>query len=590
MTRKAARRNAGPSQVRADAAQRAGNGAFGRFPGTLDIVKNACRWHRIARALFPRQETGKAISVFHYYRNMLWTRSPNSRWGPFDETTMTLLTLTDAAFVAHAPLFQDLTLTLNPGDRIGLVAQNGAGKSTLLRCLAGQLDLGAGAVRGSRGTRIGFMTQDVGEDLRDLSFRAAVLDALPRDAAESEGWRADMVLDSFDAPEDIRDLPVAKLSGGWQRLMLLARLWVTDPDILLLDEPTNHLDLEKILMLETWLDTWAGRVPLVVASHDRDFLDAVTNRTLFLRPGTSHLCPLPYSQAKHELARIDRTEAAERERGLKQAQQLRRQSAKLKNIGINSGSDLLLKKQKQLRDRADRIEGTVNALHRDRTAEIKLATGGTHAKALIRIEDLRVTTPDGRMLFTVPELNVLPDDRIVLLGRNGVGKSTLLRLLQGVLTGTAELPGIRVTPSLVLGRIDQALSDMPLKQTPYDFVTQLDLTDARARASLAAAGIAHDWQHRPIRELSLGQRSRLALLALRFAQPNFYLLDEPTTHLDIAGQEALAEEIRDRGASCLLVSHDRAFVRDVGTRFFRIENRRIEEVASPDGYFEGLRG
>ena len=434
------------------------------------------------------------------------------------------------------------------------MAQNGAGKSTLLRCLAGEIELSHGDVIRSRGAAIGYVPQDVEPALLGQTLRDAVLSALPKATWESDSWRVDAVLGSLDTPPELHTLPVSALSGGWQRLMLLARVWVTDPDALLLDEPTNYLDLEKILLLENWLDTWTSHLPVVIASHDRSFLDAATNRTLFLRPDASRLFALPYSRARGELARMDAADTAEQERDLKVAQRLRRQSAKLKNIGINSGSDLLLKKQKQLRERAAKIEEAATTPHSERAGEIRLSNRGTHAKLLIRIEDLPVATPDGRLLFNVPELNLLKGDRIVLLGRNGTGKSTLVRLLRKSLAGSGEVPGIRTTPTLVMGYMDQALSDVPSDQTPFDFVTGQGQSDAQCRSALAAAGIFYDMQSRPTGDLSFGQTSRLALLALRFAVPNFYLLDEPTNHVDIAGQETLAEEIRANGACCLLVS------------------------------------
>ncbi len=501
---------------------------------------------------------------------------------------MTILSLNDATFIGRTPLFQNLSLTIGPGHRFGLVAQNGAGKTTLLKCLTGSLDCTSGDIIRKRGTVIGYVPQDVGSELLDLTFKDAVLDALPDEVRESESWRADMVLASFDVPPQLLDMRVAALSGGWQRLMLLVRAWVTDPDLLLMDEPTNHLDLEKILLLENWLNTWIGDVPVVIASHDRCFLDAVTNRTLFLRPETSCQFSLPYSRARDELAHVDATSAAGLERDLKQAQQLRRQSAKLKNIGINSGSDLLQKKQKQLRVRAEKIEEAAASLHSERRAEIRLANRDTHAKSLIRVEHLQVTTPDGRGLFKVPKLSIFKGDRIVVLGRNGTGKSTFLSRLHDALSGHIEVPGIRTTPTLVMGHMDQALSGLPLDQSPFGFVTGRGRGDAQCRSALAMAGIAYDMQSRPIGNMSFGERSRLALLALRFDAPNFYLLDEPTNHVDIAGQEALAEEISELGACCVIVSHDRAFVRDVGTRFFVVEQGELREHDSPESFFSSV--
>ena len=200
-----------------------------------------------------------------------------------------------------------------------------------------------------------------------------------------------------------------------------------------------------------------------------------------------------------------------------------------------------------------------------------------------------MTTPDGRPLFTVPDLVIRRGERVVLLGRNGTGKSSLIRRLRAAVLGdddTAAVSAIKAAPTLIPGCMDQALSDLPLDATAFGFISRFDVGDGRARSALATAGIVYDQQRAPIRTLSLGQRARLMLLALRFTAPNFYLLDEPTNHVDIAGQESLAEEIQ--GASCVLVSHDRTFVREVGTRFLVIEGGRLAEHDSPETYFESL--
>ncbi len=501
---------------------------------------------------------------------------------------MTTIIVKDASYTATHTLFTGLNLSIGPDDRIGLVAGNGVGKSTLLKCLAGELDLTSGQITASRGARIGYVEQHVDEKLAAFTFLEAVTGALDPEIRESESWRADLALDTLGVPDDMRSVRVAALSGGWQKLMLLARVWVTDPDVLLLDEPTNHLDLEKIALLENWLQTGLGPVPVVIASHDRAFLDAVTNRTLFLRPETSRYFSLPYSRARDALAQDDAADAVRRERDLKEASQLRQQSAKLKNIGINSGSDLLQRKQKQLREHAEKIEDNVKTLHRERPGDIKLANRGTHARLLIALDNLSITTPGGQLLFAVPKLHIFQGDRVVVLGRNGSGKSSLIRLLRSVLVEGRAVDGIRASGSLVTGYMDQGLEIVPAGSTPFDFISGFGLGDQRTRALLAGAGIAVEKQDRPVSALSYGQRSRLGLLALRLAEPNFYLLDEPTNHVDIAGQEALAEEIIAHEASCILVSHDRAFVREVGTRFVVIEGKRLVEADGPEPFFASV--
>ncbi|WMT88727.1 ATP-binding cassette domain-containing protein [Pelagibacterium sp. 26DY04] len=500
---------------------------------------------------------------------------------------MTTITLKSAGVTGKTQLFNDLTLTVGPGDRVGLVGANGADKSTLLKCLTGEANLTSGEVTLSRGARVGQVPQSVPAEMLELSLFDAVATGLEPETLASESWRVDVVLDSLSTPEELRDRRVRELSGGWQRLMLLMRAWVTDPDVLVLDEPTNHLDLEKMALLESWF-SGIGNVPVIVASHDRSFLDAVTNRTLFLRPEMSRDFPLLYTKANAVLAGEDASDAAKRERDLKEANQLRQQSAKLKNIGINSGSDLLQRKQKQLRERAEKIEAQAKSLHKERSGDIRLANRGTHAKVLVAIENLTVKTPDGRKLFGIPKLHIFQGDRTVLLGRNGTGKSTLIEMLRSVLLAGRAIEGIKATPSLVTGYMDQALDFVPEKKTPFGYVSALGQTDQRTRALLAGAGIDIEAHSMPIARLSQGQRARLGLLALRLIEPNFYLLDEPTNHVDIAGQETLAGEIIEHEASCVLVSHDRAFVREVANRFLVIERGRLVEAEDAEEFFAAM--
>jgi ATPase subunit of ABC transporter with duplicated ATPase domains len=374
---------------------------------------------------------------------------------------------------------------------------------------------------------------------------------------------------------------------------MLARVWVTEPDVLLLDEPTNHLDLARIAALENWLKALPRNVPLIVASHDRAFLEAVTNRTLFLRPEHSLVFGLPYARARRALEEVDATEARRYERDMKMAGQLRKQAAKLNNIGINSGSDLLVVKTKQLRERAERLEDAARPAHQERSSGVlKLANRGTHAKVLITLDDVEVRASGSVALFRTGKLFIRQGDRVVLLGPNGAGKSRLVALIQAAI-GDPERGGggITVTPSLVLGYSDQALATLRDEDTPMEaIIRRFDIGEQKTRALLAGAGIGIDMQARPLGRLSGGQKARLNMLALRLANPNFYLLDEPTNHLDIEGQEALERELLAHQASCLLVSHDRSFVRIVGNRFWVIDRKRLVEVESPEEFFAATAG
>ncbi len=499
---------------------------------------------------------------------------------------MTILTLKDLGVTLAAPLFSDLSLTLNPGDRLGLVAANGRGKSTLLRILAGDAEATSGDVTRSRGLRIGHLTQDIPEPLMAVPLYQAVLGALPADQAESESWRVDIVLDDLAVPADLWDRPLVALSGGWRRIAMLARVWVTEPDCLLMDEPTNHLDLERIAGLEAFLNGLPRGFPLIVASHDRAFLDRVTNRTLFLRPEASRDFSLPYSRARAALEEVDAADARRFDNDMRQAAGLRRQAAKLKNIGINSGSDLLTVKTKQLSDRAERIEAAARPAHREGSAgAIRLDPAQSRARAIVTLDDAAVMAPDGRTLFRTGKKWIVPGDRVVLLGANGAGKSRAFDLIIRAM-GEGGEDGVRIAPSVVPGICDQGLERLSGTETPFDLVAgRYGQADQTVRGLLAGAGIAISAQDRPARLLSGGQRARLAMLILRLTRPNLYLLDEPTNHLDIEGQEALERELLAAEVSAIIVSHDRAFIRATGTRFWQITKARLEEVDDPEAFF-----
>ena len=229
----------------------------------------------------------------------------------------------------------------------------------------------------------------------------------------------------IEAPEALRRRELRALSGGWQRLALLVRAWVTEPDVLLLDEPTNHLDLGRIAGLEAWLNALPRATPFLVASHDRAFLDAVTNRTLFLRPERSQIFSLPYSRARVALGQADAGDARRHERDMKTAQQLRRQAAKLKNIGVNSGSDLLTLKTKQLRERAERLEGFCKARASGTIGRRHPSGKSRHACESAGDAGRRrdFARPTAHCSLKTGKQFIRQGDRVALLGPNGVGKT-----------------------------------------------------------------------------------------------------------------------------------------------------------------------
>jgi ATPase subunit of ABC transporter with duplicated ATPase domains len=490
------------------------------------------------------------------------------------------LTIRDLSFVTADPLFAGLSFTLAKRDRLGLVAANGRGKSTLFRLLMGAQEATSGEITRARNLKLALVAQDVPPDLMERTL-IDILEA----ARPGEEWRAAVLLDDLQVPWETGQKRFTELSGGWQRIGLLALAMTLEPDLLLLDEPTNHLDLSRIAFLER---TLAGLdVAMIIASHDRAFLDAATNRTLFLRPMASPQFALPYSAARKALEEVDAAQVRQFDNDLRRAGELRKQASKLKNIGINSGSDLLVVKTKQLTERAEKIEAAARPAHVERSAgAIRLSSSEAMSKAIVTLNDVQISTPDGRNLFKTGQKWITAGDRVVLLGPNGSGKTQLVQAVRRAF----ENPGaIRVAPSARLGFSDQALSGVDLSETPFDAITtRFDLGDQAAHAVLAGAGITMVWQRRKVADLSGGQRARLAMLVLRLTRPSFYLLDEPTNHLDIEGQEALEDELQDQTSAALIVSHDRSFIRGVGTRFWVIEGRRLNEVDSPEAFFAAM--
>lgn len=502
---------------------------------------------------------------------------------------MAHLTLNDAGLTTGPLLFENLNFSLNSGDHVGLIAGNGRGKSSLLRCLIGEDELTHGMITKARGFTLGFVEQHVPAHLMSMTMLEAVTDALRVSEREAEGWRADVAIDGLEVTQDLKNRLVSELSGGWQRLTMLARAWVLEPDGLLLDEPTNHLDLQKIKMLERWIENIARGTSMIIASHDRAFLNAVTTRTLFLRPKDSICYDAPYDAARISLDERDEALARQQENEFKQVKKLRQQAAKLTNIGINSGSDLLTIKAKQLKDRASKLEEQTRELHRERNGSIRLTNSGTQAKVLVTLKNTLISTPDDRPLFKMGERFIFQGDRIALLGANGTGKTQFVKRLTRTIEQGLDDPTLKTTPSIVLGYADQQLSNIPVKDTALSFISRhKSVGDRQARSSLADAGFTPEQMEAKIGKLSFGQRSRLNLLDLRLLEPNFYILDEPTNHVDIAGQEALETEIIEHQATCVLVSHDRQFIRNVCDRYWLIDRGKIEEMDDPELFFDML--
>jgi len=356
----------------------------------------------------------------------------------------------------------------------------------------------------------------------------------------------------------------------------------------MLDEPTNHLDLSNIATLEAWL-TETIKLPMLIVSHDREFLNRVTDRTIFLRADGAHAFKTPFVAAREALLARDAADARRRSLEEKEIRRLEEACARYKVWAQKN--DEFDKKRKIMEGRIQRMEAAKTQVYTARERRLELADGDIEAKAALRLEGLTVATPDGRPLINIDRLLVRTGDRVALLGVNGAGKSTLLEALarafaarDGHYDGKAQ---VRFNPACRLAIFDQAMADLPMNDSLIAYMTALDgMTERDAIQALVKAGFPFPRLSQAIALLSFGERARLMFLRLKSERPNFYLLDEPTNHLDIEGQEDLESQLAEADVSCLFVSHDRYFTRSAATRFLEIRRGRLVEVDDPEPFFE----
>ena len=494
-----------------------------------------------------------------------------------------------AFFYGSGRVFENVSFLLDDA-RTALVGENGAGKSTLLKCLTGALELNAGKVIRSRGLRIGQVPQDIPAELGERAVRDVLGDALTRAGQDGDYWRIDVLFDEIGVDQATLDKPFGTLSGGWQRLLLIAAAArLEEPDMLVLDEPTNHLDLANINTLERWL-TADFAVPMLIVSHDREFLDLVTERTLFLRSDGMHAFKTRFSVAREELLTRDATAAARAKQEDKEIKRLEQAAARYKVWAVKNPD--LNKRKNAVESRIARIEKERTQTYVARERRLELADGDIDARVALRLSGLEITVPQStRKLIAIDRLAIAAGERVALLGINGAGKSTLLATLAAAFDPAREhydsQAAVRFNPACRLVYFDQTMADLPTKQSILDYVVEADgVTEKEAIRQLAGAGFAFARVGEPIGVLSHGERARLVFLKMKLLRPNFYVLDEPTNHLDIEGQEDLEEQLEKSDVSCLFVSHDRFFTRSVATRFLEIRKGRLVDVDDADAFFD----
>jgi len=494
-----------------------------------------------------------------------------------------------AFFHGARRVFADISFLLDDA-KTALVGENGVGKSTLLKCLSGELELNRGKIVRSRGLRVGALAQEVPEGLAALTVRQVLERSLERIGAAGEDWRIDILLDEIGVSPRVADGAFGALSGGWQRLVLIAgAARLEEPDILILDEPTNHLDIANINVLERWL-TVDFRLPMLIVSHDREFLNRVSSRTLFMRADGVHAFKVPFAQAREELLRRDAAAGIRRKVEEREIKRLEKVAARYRVWGVKNSD--FHRRQKATETRIAHIEAARTQVYSARERRLELGDGEIDAKVALRVEDLAVKTPDGaRTLLKIDRLALPAGERVALLGANGAGKSTLLTALaQAFDLRAAHYDGaaaVRFNPAARLVYFDQSMRDLPLAESLLDYLTATDgVTEREAIRALAQAGFAFTRIREPIALLSHGERSRLMFLKMKLLKPNVYLLDEPTSHLDIEGQEALEAQLEETDVACVFVSHDRYFTRTAATRFLEIRKGKLVEVEDADAFFD----
>jgi ATP-binding cassette subfamily F protein 3 len=507
------------------------------------------------------------------------------------------------------PLFSGVSLTLERGWRVGLVGANGSGKTSLLALLAGELAPDAGDCEIQPGTRLARVEQeapalerpvldyllDADNELRAAERGIAAAEALgdgealahaherhERAGGYTARARAQTLLAGLGfAPGDAARA-VREFSGGFRMRLNLARALIAPSDLLLLDEPTNHLDLDTILWLEGWLRAYAGT--LIVVSHDRDFLDRVCDHSLALLPaeggaGLVRLYDGGYSRFEQARAlELEQQSAA----AVRQDREIRRITAFVERFRAKATKARQAQSRLKRLERMARVAPVVAAdAYRfefeepERQPERILALHGLDAGYA------------GRTVLAGVELALTSADRVAVIGANGNGKTTLMRLLAGELE---PLAGERIAArDIAIGYFAQHQVELlRAEETPLGMMTRLyrGEREQRLRDFLGRFGFSGERAERPIGPLSGGEKSRLALAALVKRRPNLLLLDEPTNHLDLEMRRSLAMALQSYSGALVMVSHDRSLLASCADRILVVADGRVREF---DGDLDDYR-
>ena len=521
-------------------------------------------------------------------------------------------------FEVGKKILDGLTFQVDSGERVGLLGKNGCGKTTLLRILTGQLDWDEGEVVLAPDKRVGLISQipvyPAGytvEDVLDTAFRPLreMEEEMEQLAARMERGedpallrRYDQLTAAFEAgggyDTDTRKNKVCsglqigpgmreqlfdRLSGGEKTRVNLGRLILEDTDILLLDEPTNHLDLKATEWLEEYLDKFKGTV--LAVSHDRWFLDRVVDRVIEIQEGKAEFYSGNYSFYVVEKERRYQEKLKQYEKEQAKIQQLEKAAEQLR-IWAYSGNDKIFKRAQSMEKRIERMR-TTDRPTRERKMEVRFGEREFRGDEVLSIKGLSKSFGQ-RALFSGVDLEVVGGERIALLGDNGTGKSTLIKILMGE-EGPDE-GKIRMGPTVKIGYLPQIIHfDHPERSLLDTMLYELDCTAQTARNRLASFKFRGEDVFKPVSALSGGEQSRLRLCMLMDEKINLLILDEPTNHLDIQSREWIEEAVEEYEGNLLFVSHDRYFIDRFATRVWVLEDGQVTDFRGSYGEYRAAR-
>ena len=516
-------------------------------------------------------------------------------------------------------VLRDVSLTVQQGDRIGLVGVNGCGKSTLMRILAGLDAQDGGEISLVRGLRVGYLAQQnmvtsgetvwnelqkvyeqvfaMEKKLRELEDEmahahtdaqrfaqlSADYDRLTQRFEEADGysWKSMVsgVLNGLGFKPAQYDQCVDSLSGGEQTRLCLARLLLQKPDLLLLDEPTNHLDMETLQWLENYLAAYKGSV--LVISHDRYFLDHVCTGIVEILMGASEQYNGNYT--RYIAQRQERFESRMRAYEIQQKEIERQQAiiARYRMFNREKSIRAAESREKAL-DRMEKLEKPVDERAIRFSFEARRRTG----EDVLQLTEMSKSFSE-KHLFHDLTLRVRAGDRVALIGPNGVGKSTLIKIIVG-----EEQPDtgfIRYGSNVDIGYYDQHQSTLHADKTALDEIWDRfpQMEQSNVRGALGMFLFTGDDVFKPIHTLSGGEKGRVALTALMLRKDNLLLLDEPTNHLDMDSREVLEDALADFGGTIITVSHDRYFINRIANRIIEMQPDGVTEyIGNYDDYIE----